>query len=68
MKCRVAVAKDALFFLDHLVSQGHYLSRSAALTDAIYTLRDARLRAAYDEAFADDSESLWDETVADGLS
>jgi Arc/MetJ-type ribon-helix-helix transcriptional regulator len=68
MKCRVAVPRDAMFFLDHLVSQGHYLSRSAALTDAIYTLRDARLRAAYDEAFAYGNESIWDETVADGLS
>lgn len=67
MKFSANVPEDVLAFLDQQVEQGHFASRSAALTEAITLWRVHRLAPMYAEAFSDVT-SEWDATVADGLS
>ena len=66
MKFSANIPQDALAFLDAQVESGKYRSRSAAITDAVYLLRDASLRQAYESAFAH-SDPAWDTAVSDGL-
>ena len=66
MKFSANIPDDLLEFLDTQVTDGHYKSRSQALTNALYSWRTERLANDYRSAFADEDAS-WDITVADGL-
>jgi Arc/MetJ-type ribon-helix-helix transcriptional regulator len=66
MKFSANIPDDYLEFLDQQVDDGHYRSRSAALTDAIAVWRTFRLTSSYTEAFAA-ADPIWDLAVADGL-
>jgi Arc/MetJ-type ribon-helix-helix transcriptional regulator len=66
MKFSANIPPDALAYLDAEVEAGRFRSRSAALTEAVYVLREAGLQSAYAEAFRD-SDPLWDQAASDGL-
>jgi Arc/MetJ-type ribon-helix-helix transcriptional regulator len=66
MMISARVTKAALSFLDEQVAQGHFVSRSAALSEALTLWRDHRLGSMYGEARSD-AYTDWDVTVADGL-
>ena len=66
MKFSANIPDDLLEFLDTQVTDGHYKSRSQALTEALHSWRTERLANDYRSAFAEDDPS-WDVAVADGL-
>jgi Arc/MetJ-type ribon-helix-helix transcriptional regulator len=66
MKFSANIPDDLLQFLDSQVRQGHYRSRSHALTDALHSWRTQKLEADYAAAFAE-ADSAWDATISDGL-
>jgi Arc/MetJ-type ribon-helix-helix transcriptional regulator len=71
MKFSANVPDDVIAYMDKQVSEGHFPSRSAALTEAMTLWRLHRLHASYAEAFSDrddDEDALWDSAVADGLT
>lgn len=61
------IPHDLRQFLDCQVRQGHYRSRSHALTDALQSWSTQKLEAYYATTFAD-FDSVWDVTLRDGLS
>jgi Arc/MetJ-type ribon-helix-helix transcriptional regulator len=63
----VNIPEDALDFIDRQVATGKYRSRSEAITQAVYLLRDSSLHAAYLEAFSD-IDPAWDTVVSDGVA
>lgn len=67
MKFSANIPHDLLEFLDGQVKEGHYKSRSQALTEALHSWRTRKLEADYSSAFAD-YDKAWDVTLADGLS
>ncbi len=66
MKRIVEIPDNALAFIDGQVAAGKYRSRSHAITQAIYMLRDSSLYAGYLEAFSD-IDPAWDTVVSDGV-
>jgi Arc/MetJ-type ribon-helix-helix transcriptional regulator len=66
MKRFVNIPEDALVFIDRQVAAGKYRSRSHAITQAIYMLRDSSLYAGYLEAFSD-IDPAWDTVISDGV-
>lgn len=66
MKFSANVPDDVMAFMDEEVKQGHYPSRSAALTEAMSLWRTHKLGRSYAESFQA-VDSAWDEAVADGL-
>ena len=70
MKVSVSLPAEDVQFLDEYARR-HERSRSAAVHEAIASLRDETLPAAYEQAWGDwdtDGESeLWDQTSRDGL-
>lgn len=60
------VPPDALAFLDAQVEAGKYTSRSAAVAEELYLIRDAQIRVAYEEAFGT-LDTQWESVVADGV-
>jgi len=66
MKFSANVPDDVLGFLDAQVDEGHYASRSAALTEAIALWRTHKLGSAYAEAFQE-MDTDWDVTLRDGV-
>jgi Arc/MetJ-type ribon-helix-helix transcriptional regulator len=76
MKVSVSLPDDDVAFLDSFAKSEGFPSRSAALQEAIRTLRSlaiaAQLGDAYEEAwqewFDSGDEALWATTSADGLS
>jgi Arc/MetJ-type ribon-helix-helix transcriptional regulator len=70
MKFSANVPDDVIFFMDEQVREGHFPSRSAALTEAMALWRQHRLHSSYAQAFSELDEvggAAWDSTVADGL-
>jgi Arc/MetJ-type ribon-helix-helix transcriptional regulator len=67
MKFSANIPDDVIGFLDQQVEDGHYRSRSAAITEAITMWRVQRLADSYAEAFGS-SDPAWDQSVADGLA
>ena len=67
MKFSANVPDDLLEFLDTQVTNGHYKSRSQALTEALHSWRTERLADDYRSAFVEEDLS-WDVAVADGLN
>jgi Arc/MetJ-type ribon-helix-helix transcriptional regulator len=70
MKFSANVPDDVISYMDEQVSEGHFPSRSAALTEAMTLWRLHRLHSSYTEAFSSldhADESAWDSAVADGL-
>ena len=67
MKFSANVPDDLLEFLDTQVTNGHYKSRSQALTEALQSWRTERLADDYRSAFVEEDLS-WDVAVADGLN
>jgi predicted transcriptional regulator len=70
MKVSVSLPDDDVQFLDEYARR-HDRSRSAAVHEAIATLRDETLADAYEQAWAqpdaDDDLELWDQASGDGL-
>ena len=70
MKVSVSLPAEDVQFLDEYARR-HDRSRSAAVHEAIATLRDGTLADAYEQAWvqweADDEPALWDQTSGDGL-
>ncbi len=67
MKRFVNIPEDALVFIDRQVAAGKYRSRSHAITQAIYMLRDSSLYASYLEAFSE-IDPVWDTVISDGVA
>jgi Arc/MetJ-type ribon-helix-helix transcriptional regulator len=70
MKISMSLPEEDVAFLDAYVSEKGLSSRSAALHKAVRLLRATGLGSAYENAWAewsDESQQLWDPTVADGL-
>lgn len=72
MKLSVSLPDDDVDYLDSYVQSQGLDSRSAALHKAVRLLRASELGAAYEDAWAEWSDSddgqLWDAVTADGLS
>jgi predicted transcriptional regulator len=70
MKVSVSLPDDDVQFLDEYARR-HDRSRSAAVHEAIATLRDGTLADAYEQAWtqpdADDDLELFDQASGDGL-
>ncbi|MCF4119420.1 ribbon-helix-helix domain-containing protein [Antribacter sp. KLBMP9083] len=71
VKLGVSLPKTDVEFLDDYAARSGLSSRSAALHEAVRSLRDAYLEAAYLEAdeewYASGEAGAWDAVVADGL-
>ncbi len=71
MKLSVSIPDEYVEFLDAYASAHALQSRSAAVQQAIRTLRLSELGDAYGEAWAEwdagDSASLWEATAGDGI-
>ena len=72
MKVSVSLPDDDVEFLDAYAKSQRFASRSAVLHKAVRLLRASELGAAYEDAWAEWSDSdeaaLWDTTTADGVS
>lgn len=72
MKLSVSLSDDDVAFLDGLVRDEGYASRSAALRRAVRLLRSAALGDDYEQAWAEWADSgeaeLWEATTADGAA
>ena len=66
MKFSANIPNELLLFLYGLVKEGHYKSRSQALTEALHSWRNHKLEADYAKAF-DEPGVEWDVTVSDGF-
>lgn len=70
MKVSVSLPADDVRFLDEYARR-HERSRSAAIHEAIVTLRDGMLADAYEQAWVqwdgDGEPELWDQASGDGL-
>ena len=70
MKVSVSLPDDDVEFLDTYAEREGFASRSAVLLKAVRLLRASELGAAYEDAWAawaaDDDETLWEPTAADG--
>jgi Arc/MetJ-type ribon-helix-helix transcriptional regulator len=66
MKILAELPQDDVSFIDQLVRDGAFPSRSAVLIEAISLMKTRQLVAEYTSAFTDDF-SEWDVTTADGL-
>jgi Arc/MetJ-type ribon-helix-helix transcriptional regulator len=67
MKFSANIPDDLLVFLDEQVTNGHYKSRSQALTEALQSWRTQKYAGDYAKAFAEYDDS-WDVASADGLT
>ncbi|WP_406639067.1 ribbon-helix-helix domain-containing protein [Amycolatopsis sp. WGS_07] len=71
MKVSVSLPEEDVRFLDDYAKEQGIESRSAALHQAVSSLRASRLRDAYEDAWADWGETgeaeVWDAVVGDGL-
>jgi Arc/MetJ-type ribon-helix-helix transcriptional regulator len=71
MKVSVSLPQDDVEFLDALVQESVADSRSAALHQAVASLRASRLESAYEAAWAEWSGSkdneAWEGVVGDGV-
>jgi len=71
MKVSVSLPEEDVEFLDAYVESQGFASRSAVVHKAVRLLRASELGQAYEEAFGEwsrDAATLWESTVADGLS
>jgi Arc/MetJ-type ribon-helix-helix transcriptional regulator len=72
MKVSVSLPDEDVAYLDTYARAQGLESRSAALHKAVRLLRASELGAAYEDAWADwtdsDDGELWDAAVADGLT
>jgi Arc/MetJ-type ribon-helix-helix transcriptional regulator len=72
MKVSVSLPQEDIDFLDQYAASQGVGSRSAAVHKAVRLLRAAELGPAYEQAWADWSESddsdVWDSIVSDGLT
>jgi Arc/MetJ-type ribon-helix-helix transcriptional regulator len=66
MRVTMRLNRELGGFLDGQVSEGHYASRSAAVTAALAVWRESRLQPSYTEAFAL-IDPLWDLVAGDGI-
>ena len=66
MKFSANIPDELLLFLDGLVKEGHYKSRSQALTEALHSWRNHKLEADYAKAFEEPGFE-WDVTLTDGF-
>lgn len=67
MKISVNIPDDEVAFVDRRVAEGHYPSRSQAMSAAIKLWRKNELEASYERAFSE-SDPAWDAVVSDGLA
>ncbi|MEU4013665.1 ribbon-helix-helix domain-containing protein [Microbacterium sp. NPDC028030] len=67
-KISLSLSESDLAFLDMQALEGRYLSRSAAVHDALRLLRESRLADAYAEAYAEGYDDEWDVAAEDGLA
>ncbi len=72
MKVSVSLPDDDLSFVDEYAAKSGAASRSAVIQQAIALLRGASLEDAYANAWseweASEDSTLWNRTVADGIS
>ena len=71
MKVSVSLPEEDIEFLDALVLEATAESRSAALHQAVSSLRSSRLEAAYEAAWAEWRDSgeadAWESATGDGV-
>lgn len=71
MKLSVSLPEDDVVFLDALVQEATADSRSAALHQAVGSLRASRLESAYEAAWGEWTDTgeadAWEGAVGDGL-
>ncbi len=71
MKLSVSLTDQDVEFLDYYVKLHDLESRSAAIQQALRTLRDLGLEESYERAFAEwegsEDQRLWDTTTGDGI-
>lgn len=66
MRVTMRLDRELGDFLDCQVTEGHYASRSAAVTAALAMWRGTRLQPSYTQAFAS-IDPLWDLVAGDGI-
>ena len=66
MKFSANIPDELLLYLDGLVKEGHYKSRSQALTEALHSWRNHKLETDYAKAFEEPGFE-WDVTLTDGF-